>query len=171
MRARGFDAVAACDARVLILGSMPGRESIRQQQYYAHPRNAFWPIMARLFGFDAHLPYAERLARLKAAHIALWDVAHSCSRKGSLDADIRDAVANDFATFFRAHPLISHVFFNGATAERMFRRMVLPGLDLTSRRLAMTRLASTSPAHAAMNVEQKLLNWQQVRQALESSAG
>ena len=89
-------------ARVLVLGSMPGTISLRQGRYYAHPRNAFWPIAAEILGFDPALDYALRLERLTQAGVALWDVLQGCEREGSLDADIRNAVPNDFAGFLRA---------------------------------------------------------------------
>ncbi|MDX8407700.1 MAG: DNA-deoxyinosine glycosylase [Mariprofundaceae bacterium] len=160
----GFDWVAEPDACILILGSMPGRESLKQQQYYAHPRNAFWAIMGRLFDFDPTIPYAIRLQKLTANRIALWDVAHRCTRPGSLDADIRDAEANDFNAFLAAHPHIQQTCFNGAKAESLFRKLVLPTLI---RPLACQRLPSTSPAHAAMSHEEKYRHWQRIRQALE----
>jgi len=161
----GFDYAAKPDARILILGSMPGRESLRQQQYYAHPRNAFWPIMGRLFDFDPHLAYPARLEKLIQNHIALWDVAHRCTRPGSLDAHIRDAEANDFNTFLVEHPHIHHIFFNGAKAESLFQKLVMPSLNQP---MTCQRLPSTSPAHAAMSAEEKHRHWQQIRQALEN---
>ncbi len=160
----GFAFVAEPDARLLILGSMPGRESLRQQQYYAHPRNAFWAIMAGLFDFDPALPYPNRLQELTANHIALWDVAHHCTRPGSLDADIRDAEANDFNAFLARHPHIYRVYFNGSKAESLFLKLVMPTL---SRPLICKRLPSTSPAHAAMSQQEKYQHWQEIRQALE----
>lgn len=157
---RGFAAVAHADARILILGSMPGRRSIDEQQYYAHPHNAFWPIMGELFGFEARLPYAERLDRLKQHRIALWDVAHRCIRPGSLDADIREVEPNDFHAFLSDHPHIRAVFFNGRKAADLFIRLVLPKLPEESVRIERHLLPSTSPAHAAMNRQAKLAAWQ-----------
>ncbi|MDQ5917613.1 MAG: hypothetical protein QG660_724 [Pseudomonadota bacterium] len=154
-----FLPVAQADARVLVLGSMPGVASLSAGQYYAHRRNAFWPIMGALLGFDPAAPYVQRLAALQAAHIAVWDVLQSCSRTGSLDASIARAseVANDFPRFFRQHPHIAHVFFNGTAAEAAFRRHVLPQLAQSG--LAMTRLPSTSPANASFSFDRKLAEW------------
>ena len=167
-RLTAFPPIAAPDARVLVLGSMPSQASLAAGQYYAHPRNAFWPIMGALLGFDPSLPYGRRAGLLAAAGIALWDVAKSCVRPGSLDAAIRHVEANDFAGFFAAHPRIGCIFFNGATAERLFLRLALPALEAPWRSLPRRRLPSTSPAHAALSFEQKLAAWQAVKQALES---
>jgi double-stranded uracil-DNA glycosylase len=162
MRVECFPPVVAANSQVLILGSMPGAASLAAGQYYAHPRNAFWSIMAAILFFDVNAPYLTRLAALKRARIALWDVIHTCNRPGSLDADIdpTSLIPNDFANFFRAHPQIMHVFFNGAAAERCYRRFVLPVLE--GRSLGYTRLPSTSPAHAALGVAEKLHRWQVV---------
>lgn len=156
---RSFPPVAAPDARRLILGSMPGEASLNAGQYYAHPRNAFWRIMGDLLGAGPALPYPARLARLTAAGIALWDVVADCERRGSLDAAIvRESVqANDFRHFFAEHPGIEQVFFNGAAAEKLFRRHVLPGLDGVP--IELHRLPSTSPAHAARGYADKLAAW------------
>lgn len=157
-RVRCFPPVADPDtARILILGSMPGVASLAAQRYYAHPRNQFWPIMGALFGAGPDLPYAERLRVLTGAGVALWDVLESCERTGSLDAaiDVRSAQANDFAAFFNAHPGIARVVFNGGTAEKHFRRDVMPHV----RTLDLLRLPSTSPAHAGMAAHEKLALW------------
>lgn len=163
----GFDFSAHTDARVLVLGSMPSEASLRRQQYYAHPRNAFWPIMGELFGFDPALPYPDRLQVLITYQIALWDVAHRCVRPGSLDADMRDVEANDFHTFFSAHPHIDRIFFNGGKAEALYRRLVLPRLPAALQAIPRKRLPSTSPAHAGMDFAAKLAAWRAVKAALE----
>ncbi len=157
--AASFAPVANPSARILILGSIPGRESLKAERYYAHPRNHFWTIMATLLGFAPDTPYAGRLFELQRRGIALWDVMHSCQRAGSLDASIEpDSIeANDFANFFQNHPLIRAVFFNGATAQATYTKHVQPGLPALS--LHYTRLPSTSPAHAALSLDQKLNAW------------
>ena len=154
----GLPAVAAADARVLVLGSMPGTASLTAQQYYAHQRNAFWPIMGAIAGAGPQLPYLQRLPRLTDAGIALWDVLAHCVRVGSLDARIEPGsiVVNDFDAFLAAHPRITLVALNGGTAARMFTRHVAPSLP---RQVASVALPSTSPAHAAMRLEEKLDAW------------
>src|SRR5512139_2464129 len=99
---RGFPPIAAPDARVLILGSLPGQTSLARQQYYAQPHNAFWRVMGELFGAGLDLPYEERGTILIAHRIALWDVCKAASRPGSLDSSIdpRSVIANDFRRFF-----------------------------------------------------------------------
>ena len=155
----GFAPIAESNARVLVLGSLPGVRSIREQQYYAHPRNVFWPIMKSLFAIDGD--YAARCRQLTANRIAVWDVLHSALRPGSLDADIRLDVANanDFAGFFRVHPDIGLVAFNGKKAEALFKRFVAARpTDLGARFIV---LPSTSPAYAAMPFSRKLAKWRQ----------
>ena len=150
------------NARILILGSIPGRESLKAERYYAHPRNQFWRIMATLLGFAPDLAYEDRLLALQRHRIALWDVMHSCQRAGSLDASIEtDTIeANDFAAFFQSHSEIRSVFFNGATAQATYNKQVLPGLPALP--LQYTRLPSTSPAHAALSFNQKRDAWKAV---------
>ncbi len=128
-------------------------------QYYAHAQNAFWRIMAELLQCDPASPYPARIAALKSARIALWDVLKSCTREGSLDAMIeRDTqIANDFRTFFRQHRKIRHVFFNGAKAEACFK---MHGSGrISTGPIAYERLPSTSPAYASMSFERKLRAW------------
>ncbi len=156
---RSFAPIGDVDATVLILGSMPGTASLAAAQYYAHPRNAFWSIMAALYSFDPHLPYAERIAALRRARIAVWDVIATCTRRGSLDTDIAaaDLEPNDFVSFFAVHPRILQVCFNGAKAESCFRRLVAANLPTTP--LRYTRLPSTSPAHASLSTANKIRAW------------
>jgi double-stranded uracil-DNA glycosylase len=159
--AQCFDAVSGADARILVLGSMPGQASLRAAQYYAHPRNAFWPIMGTLFDAGVERDYADRLRRLQHRGIALWDVLASCDRPGSLDADIDPAsvVVNDFAGFFDRHTRLQRIVFNGATAEQCFRRHV--DAAVAGRIQDRRRLPSTSPAHAGMRFADKLERWRE----------
>ena len=166
--ARSFPPIASSGARVLILGSMPGRASLAAGQYYAHPRNAFWPIMGRLLDFDATGPYPARVDALKVAGVAVWDVLHSCHRPGSLDSAIADdsLVANDLSGFLAAHPEIRHVFFNGAKAETCFRRHIKR--TMADLQIGFARLPSTSPAHAGLPFAKKLEAWRAVTRALQA---
>jgi TDG/mug DNA glycosylase family protein len=163
-QAHGFPPIAAPDARVLVLGSMPGLASLRLRQYYGHPHNAFWKIMAEVLGLDAALGYPQRTAALKSRQVAVWDVLATCRREGSLDTAIEpgSVVPNDFAAFMADHPAITRICFNGSAAERLFRRHVLPGLTLDNA-VELLRLPSTSPAHAGMPYAEKLRAWQVVR--------
>jgi hypoxanthine-DNA glycosylase len=164
---RSFAPIENARARILVLGSMPGAASLLAGRYYAHPFNAFWPIMGALFGAGPDVAYGERILILRRAGVALWDVMASCVRAGSLDADIDEAsiVPNDFAAFFEAHVRIRHVFFNGAKAEASFRRYVQP--RLADRELQFTRLPSTSPAHATLSFAQKLKAWRAIEGVLK----
>ncbi|MDX1914380.1 MAG: DNA-deoxyinosine glycosylase [Methylophilus sp.] len=153
-----FNPIADQSAQTLILGSMPGVLSLNASQYYAHPRNAFWHIMASIYGFDAEIPYAHRAEALKASQVALWDVLHSCVRQGSLDSAIEagSRVSNDFQSFFSDYPNIKLVGFNGSEAEKSFRLFVLPKLSVTN--IKFVRLPSTSPAHT-VHLEKKIEAW------------
>lgn len=157
-------------ARVLVLGSMPGARSLDAQAYYAHPRNAFWPIMEALFGIRCEHAYERRLAGLREHRVALWDVIGKCRRRGSLDQKVEpdSIVPNDFDRLFGACPSISLVAFNGRLAEQSFERHVLPDLQARFARIDRVRLPSTSPAHAAMSFEQKRAAW---ARAFEPVAG
>jgi len=160
---QSFPPIADAAANILILGSMPGKESLRAGQYYAHRRNAFWSIMGELAGASMALPYQARVRLLKHSGIALWDVLASCKRHSSMDADIEASsiCTNDFRAFFVQYPNISHVFFNGSMAEKCYRRLVLPSVESLPghRPLSYLRLPSTSPANASMTYGQKLNAW------------
>jgi double-stranded uracil-DNA glycosylase len=163
LNSTGFQPIAKIDATVLILGSMPGQKSLEENQYYAHPRNSFWPIMYKLFNVNKTLNYEQRKKLLLQNKIALWDVLRSCYRKGSLDSNIDHSTleSNDFQNFFSKHKNIKTVFFNGAKAEQLFKKYVLK--DLESINLKYHKLPSTSPAHATKTMEEKFLEWEIIK--------
>ena len=160
-KSAGFPPIAGPDARVLVLGSLPGRTSLEMRQYYAQPRNAFWRIVEALWGIAHDLPYPERTRRLALARVALWDVCASAVRSGSLDSAIvaRTVEPNDFAAFFAEHAGIRAVFFNGAKSAELWRRLVVPGLPQPLRALSTQVLPSTSPAHQTLTFAAKLERW------------
>ena len=151
-------------ARLLVLGSFPGVASLQARQYYAHPRNQVWPVLSALTGEDlVTLPYRQRLIRVRAHGIAIWDVIGECFRRGSLDGAIRDPVGQDFDAFLKQLPQLQAVAFNGSLAARgepWFR----------SRGYRTWPLPSTSPAHAAMSAAQKLAAWQVLATELRPAA-
>ncbi|WP_322859175.1 DNA-deoxyinosine glycosylase [Mycobacterium europaeum] len=155
---RGFPPVVDEHARVLILGSFPSPQSLEAGQYYGNPRNAFWAITAELFGFDAAAPYEKRLAALQSAGVALWDVVGACRRAGSADSAIepKSVVVNDFGELFARYPAITRVYFNGAKAAELYRR-----LAEADKRIHYRRLPSTSPAHA-VRPGVKLAAWREI---------
>ena len=151
----GFEPVWREDARMLILGSMPSVESLRQSFYYAHPRNTFWPMMAEILNEPLPLSIDEKKAMLLRHRIALWDTVGSCERAGSLDSAIRDPQPNDFAALFRNCPEIKHIFFNGATAHQLYCKLVAK----EDGRRMLHRLPSTSPAYT-LKYEITRARWQ-----------
>ncbi len=166
----GFPPIADPGIRVLILGSLPSRRSIAAGQYYGHPRNAFWRIMGDLVGAGPDRPYPQRAARLLAAGIGVWDVLQSSIRPGSMDADIdfQSAKPNDFRHFLEEHPGLGRICFNGRKAAELFRRMdCMPG-PATFNGIEFITLPSTSPAFAAMALEEKIARWSVVIEPLET---
>jgi TDG/mug DNA glycosylase family protein len=159
-----FSAIENANAQVLILGSMPSVESLKQQQYYAHPRNVFWRIMKDLFSLADELSYSQLCTSLIKHKIAVWDVLQSCQRQGSLDSNIEASsiVANNFTRFLQQHQMIGLIVFNGAKAEQIFNQYVLATLTDTQLTIVRKRLPSTSPAHAAMSFEKKHECWQKI---------
>lgn len=153
---RSLKPIASPDARVLILGSMPGEASLKAKKYYAHPHNAFWRIMGELIGAGPDQPYEERKRILQAHGMALWDVLKSCDRLGSLDSNIRNEVPNNFARFFAAHPHLTHIGLNGGKAAASFRKHAAGHCP---EHVIVTTLPSTSPAHAARSFAEKCALW------------
>jgi len=161
----GLPALWRGDAKILILGSLPGVASLRAAQYYAHPRNQFWPLMQQLFGIAATLPYPERLLALQQAQVALWDLIAAAERRGSLDSAINPASiqCNDFSQLLSQLPVLRAVWLNGGTAAKTWQKLMKNGLQL-SPQVQVFALPSTSPAHAALSFEHKLRAWQQAYQ-------
>ncbi len=157
----GLPPIAPPCARVLILGSLPGDKSIEMQEYYAHPQNQFWRMLAAVWGETVPVTYDERLAMLLRHRVALWDVVARAEREGSLDARIQHAVANDLTTFCRAHKALRRVLLNGETAARLYHKH-FPELTLPT-----VTLPSTSPARANLTFEQKLVHWRAAFAGLE----
>jgi TDG/mug DNA glycosylase family protein len=154
--------VVSTRSRILILGSMPGAESLRRQQYYAHPRNTFWYIMGQICGANFNLPYQDRLIQMKQAGFALWDVLKHCQRQGSLDAKIVNETEepNDFGSFLNAYPAIRLIGLNGGKAADTFKKKVWADLPAAiHQRISLVRLPSTSPANARLSRDEKLTIW------------
>ena len=151
-----FEPVAPREARILILGSMPSVESLKQGFYYAHPRNEFWRIMADVFGEPFPRDIPSRVSLLEQNDIALWDALQSCEREGSLDSAIREPRPNDFSGLFERCPGIVRVLFNGGAAHRLF--MKYAGSSLGGREWA--RMPSTSPAYT-LSYERKIAQWRE----------
>jgi hypoxanthine-DNA glycosylase len=148
---------------VLVLGTLPGEESLRRQEYYAHPRNLFWPILFALFGETPAGEYPARIEFARRHGIALWDVCAGGTRLASADATIRREEPNAIETLLTSHPGIRTVAFNGSTAKRLYYRHFKPQPDI-----AYLALPSTSPAHARLGLAEKLAQWAALRQSVLS---
>jgi hypoxanthine-DNA glycosylase len=165
MRLTGLAPVFDADTRLLVLGSLPGDASLKAAQYYAHPRNAFWPLIGGVLGEDlAALPYEGRLTRLRARGVGLWDVIASAERSGSLDAAIRSPEAADLRSLVAGLPRLQAVAFNGGLAARLGRR-ILAGADGPT----LVDLPSSSPAHAR-SLSEKARSWAILERFIPSSA-
>jgi len=170
----------------MILGSMPGEASLAKTEYYAHPRNAFWPVLQAVFGGSIS-SYGDKCEILKSNKVAVWDVLIQCVRPGSLDANIRrdSVVCNDFAKYLREHPDVACIIFNGKAAEQLFKKHAVPKLQAeldihfsssgeiskqrqlekkdssenAARTIRLISLPSTSPAMASLTVDDKIVAW------------
>jgi hypoxanthine-DNA glycosylase len=155
----GLAPVVSPNTRLLVLGSFPSVASLAAQQYYGHPRNQFWPVLAALFGQPlADWTYAQRLAFVREHGLGIWDVHARCRRRGSLDVDIRDAEPNDLAGLVATLPRLALIAHNGgesARAMRITRALGRPVLWLPS----------TSPANASWSFERKCAAWRQAFEA------
>jgi hypoxanthine-DNA glycosylase len=150
---RGFAPVIDRKVETLILGSFPSAASLAHRQYYAHPRNQFWPILGTVLGEPlAQLPYDERLRRVLASRIGIWDVYAACQREGSLDSAIRRPRVNDLQHLCEQAPKLARVLFNGRAAGRFAQVFSAAGFMVAI-------LPSTSPAFASLTLAQKMAAW------------
>ena len=143
-RTEGLAPLVGANPVVLILGSLPGKESLAKQQYYGNPRNNFWYVLGEVTGTPVPESYPERIAFLDEHRIALWDVLHAAKREGSIDANIREGEPNDITAFLKEHPTIRAIVLNGGKAKRDFRK-VLRQNPAALRGLHLYELTSTSP--------------------------
>ena len=161
----GLAPIARRDARLLVLGSFPGVASLQSQQYYAHPRNLFWPILSALWQIDLMaLPYAQRIAQAQRHGLAIWDVYAACRRDGSLDSAIEDAQPNDLTGLVARLPKLAAIAHNGGESSRSMNMTRALGLPVH-------RLPSTSPANASWSFERKLAAWREVFATAGLAAG
>ena len=160
---RSFPPVVDLGSRVLVLGSLPGEESLRRREYYAHSRNLFWPIVAALFGEPMPESYPEKLALASRRRIALWDVVGVGERHASADSTIRLHQPNAIDLLLDNYPAIRGLAFNGSTALRLFERHFARRPDLT-----YLALPSTSPAYARLGFADKLDRWRVLRDLVEA---
>jgi hypoxanthine-DNA glycosylase len=152
----GLAPVVDANTRLVVLGSFPGVASLQAQQYYGHPRNHFWPILAALWQLDLKSAgYAQRIAAVRAHGLGLWDVYARCERIGSLDSAIENARLNDLASLTRRAPRLQAIAHNGGESARAMRVTRALGLPVH-------RLPSTSPANASWSFERKLAAWRAV---------
>lgn len=149
----GLPPVIARGTRLVVLGSFPGVASLDAAQYYAHPRNHFWPLVGRLFNEDlVSMTYRQRLTVLRARGLGLWDVYAACRREGSLDSAIRDARLNDLSLLKRRAPSLVAIAHNGGESARSMAITRTLGVPVW-------RLPSTSPANASWSFDRKLEAW------------
>lgn len=148
-----FDPVWDGESKILILGSFPSVKSREQMFFYGHPRNRFWTVMSKLLGVEAPVTIEEKKAMLLNNHVALWDVIASCDIHGSADSSIKNAVPNDIG-FIMENSSIEHIFTNGATADRLYKKYIFSTIGVNA-----VRLPSTSPANAAKSVDELVKEW------------
>jgi len=160
-----FPPQIGADCRVLVLGSVPSLRSLELRQSYGHAQNLFWPFMGELFDAGPQLPYAQRIARLHARGVGIWDVLERCERRGSLDSDIVAAseVPNDIPGLLAREPAIAAIALNGAKALQVFKRRIAPRIDAQrARSLQILALPSTSPANASIPRAAKFERWREL---------
>lgn len=165
----GFAPIAAANAKVLILGSLPSQQSLQRNEYYGNPQNAFWRVMGELFDAGPEIPYKERTEVLMNRGIAVWDVLRSSVRPGSMDAaiDLKKAAPNDFRLFYDEHPILELLCFNGKKAVELYERFVASQGIGSIANIEFRTLPSTSPAYASMKIDEKIRQWSVIRKSCD----
>lgn len=153
-----FPPISSPNSKILILGTMPGVQSLLLSQYYGHPRNAFWKIIFTLFETPFTTDYEKRKNILLENGIAVWDVLEACIREGSLDSAIEQEVPNAINLFLKDHHNIQSIFFNGQKAAAYFKKYIQP-----EKEYHLTTLPSTSPANAGKSFDTKLKEWSVIK--------
>jgi hypoxanthine-DNA glycosylase len=149
-----FDPILPVSPKVFILGTMPGKQSLRKQQYYANNRNSFWKIIYELTEESFSENYAERIDVLRRHHIAIWDICQFGERKTSLDSDIKNEEPNPINEIVEMFPSVKQIIFNGKKAEKLYSKYFSE-----IENIKYDTVLSTSPANAGFSFREKLNNW------------
>ena len=157
MKIQSFPSISDSNAKILILGTIPGAQSLALSEYYGNRRNHFWQLLFTIFNEPYCTDYQAKKNVILKNHIALWDVLQACEREGSLDSAILKEIPNDFKDFLKAHPHITHIFFNGQQAAKFFKKYATIENHYT-----LVTLPSTSPANAGFSFERKLVAWEKL---------
>lgn len=158
----GLKPIIGNNARILILGSLPGDESLRRQEYYGNPRNRFWGVMSGILDEKAPLGYSDKVKYLKRHGIALWDVLHAAEREGSLDANIRNAIFNDIAGLLSDNPSIEVIVTNGKNAESSLKKYLRRNPSITGKRIYHCASTSSMSVCAGWNLEHLINQWSKI---------
>ena len=162
MKKEGLKPLIGTNPRILILGSLPGDESLRKQEYYGNPRNLFWDVMSGVLGEKAPVQYSEKVEFLKSHGIALWDVLHAAEREGSLDANIKNEEFNDIAGLLAVNPSIEVIATNGGKAEKSFRKYLRRNPSIAEKRIYHCASTSSMSICAGWNLERLVSQWHKI---------
>ena len=156
-----FDPVFDFESRILILGTMPSPKSRELGFYYSHPRNRFWPVLAKIFGEEIPKTPEEKRNFCLRNKIALWDVLKECDIEGASDSSIKNAVPNDLSVILNSAK-IQAIFATGATAAKLYKKFIEPETKIPA-----TALPSTSPANAKIKFEELVEEYKRILEYLK----
>ena len=159
---KGLKPLIGTNPRILVLGSLPGDESLRKQEYYGNPRNMFWEVMSGVLGEPAPLRYAEKVEYLKHRGIALWDVLHAAEREGSLDANIQNEEFNDIESLVSENPSIEVIVTNGGKAGKSFRKYLRRHPSLVGKRICFCASTSSMSLCSGWTLERLIGQWREI---------